>query len=102
MIRRPPRSTLFPYTTLFRSERHPPLVPFFAFATAIAVINSVIGGAAVAVGLGAIVDASLGVAAAGGGAVAILSAWGWIEYSDRLFTARAEEVEPLFPSESSP
>src|SRR5687768_17894204 len=25
MIRRPPRSTLFPYTTLFRSVRHPPL-----------------------------------------------------------------------------
>src|SRR5256885_17034952 len=24
MIRRPPRSTLFPYTTLFRSERIPP------------------------------------------------------------------------------
>src|SRR5215510_2958499 len=24
MIRRPPRSTLFPYTTLFRSVRHPP------------------------------------------------------------------------------
>src|SRR2546430_16165503 len=23
MIRRPPRSTLFPYTTLFRSRRHP-------------------------------------------------------------------------------
>src|SRR5256885_7681855 len=23
MIRRPPRSTLFPYTTLFRSPRHP-------------------------------------------------------------------------------
>src|SRR5256885_7323123 len=23
MIRRPPRSTLFPYTTLFRSENHP-------------------------------------------------------------------------------
>src|SRR3712207_6975566 len=28
MIRRPPRSTLFPYTTLFRSTRtHPDLVP---------------------------------------------------------------------------
>src|SRR3712207_7904718 len=26
MIRRPPRSTLFPYTTLFRSEVRPPLV----------------------------------------------------------------------------
>src|SRR3712207_6951011 len=25
MIRRPPRSTLFPYTTLFRSERPPPV-----------------------------------------------------------------------------
>src|SRR5260370_16069828 len=24
MIRRPPRSTLFPYTTLFRSEQHGP------------------------------------------------------------------------------
>src|SRR3712207_8792139 len=24
MIRRPPRSTLFPYTTLFRSKLHPP------------------------------------------------------------------------------
>src|SRR5258705_6446586 len=33
MIRRPPRSTLFPYTTLFRSLRNPPaarlLFPFF-------------------------------------------------------------------------
>src|SRR3712207_7068443 len=25
MIRRPPRSTLFPYTTLFRSRRGPPI-----------------------------------------------------------------------------
>src|SRR5258707_10528794 len=27
MIRRPPRSTLFPYTTLFRSQVHRPLRP---------------------------------------------------------------------------
>src|SRR2546430_15905917 len=27
MIRRPPRSTLFPYTTLFRSELAPPQLP---------------------------------------------------------------------------
>src|SRR5256885_11962010 len=26
MIRRPPRSTLFPYTTLFRSQVRPPLI----------------------------------------------------------------------------
>src|SRR3712207_9072769 len=30
MIRRPPRSTLFPYTTLFRSAVVPPLVREFA------------------------------------------------------------------------
>src|SRR3989475_5980654 len=29
MIRRPPRSTLFPYTTLFRSAYAPALVGFF-------------------------------------------------------------------------
>src|SRR3712207_8813535 len=27
MIRRPPRSTLFPYTTLFRSYTHQPFIP---------------------------------------------------------------------------
>src|SRR2546428_10054427 len=27
MIRRPPRSTLFPYTTLFRSDRRAPVPP---------------------------------------------------------------------------
>src|SRR6266478_10008997 len=43
MIRRPPRSTLFPYTTLFRSRRHPDavavialtLLPFVIFAHAL-------------------------------------------------------------------
>src|SRR2546426_2037542 len=31
MIRRPPRSTLFPYTTLFRSQPQPPDVAAFVF-----------------------------------------------------------------------
>jgi hypothetical protein len=72
--------------------------PIFAFSSAVAVINSVVGGAAIAVALGAVTDASLGVAAAGGGAAALISAVGWIRYSDRLFNARAAEAEPLFPS----
>src|SRR2546430_9685958 len=33
MIRRPPRSTLFPYTTLFRSLRHLVPIPDLAHAT---------------------------------------------------------------------
>src|SRR5256885_3991963 len=32
MIRRPPRSTLFPYTTLFRSEIYAPLAHRFGMA----------------------------------------------------------------------
>src|SRR5712691_12779000 len=35
MIRRPPRSTLFPYTTLFRSTVHPSLLPRFPGAHAV-------------------------------------------------------------------
>src|SRR2546422_5862116 len=44
MIRRPPRSTLFPYTTLFRSLRHitmPLLMPTTVFVTTIALVASV-------------------------------------------------------------
>jgi hypothetical protein len=63
------------------------------------VINSVVGGAALAVALGAIADASLGVAAAGGGVAAMISVVSWIRYSDRVFTERADEIEPLFPSQ---
>jgi hypothetical protein len=85
-------------STALSPRRYQGRVPFFAFSTAIAVINSVIGGAAIAVALGAIFDASLGVAAAAGGVAGIISVMGWVEYSDRLFTARAEETEPLFPS----
>lgn len=85
-------------STALSPRRYEGRLPFFAFSSAVAVINSVVGGAAIAVALGAVVDASLGVAAAGGGVVAILSVVGWVEYSDRLFTARADEVEPLFPS----
>ena len=74
-------------------------IPYFAFSSAIAVINAVVGGAAVAVALGALADASLGVAVAVGGAAALLSAAGWIRFADRLFDERASEVEPLYPSQ---
>jgi hypothetical protein len=75
--------------------------PYFAFSTAVIVINSVVGGAAVAVALGAFLDASLGVAAGAGGLAAIASVVGWLRYADRLLDAAAGETEPLFPSPSS-
>src|SRR3712207_8317397 len=35
MMRRPPRSTLFPYTTLFRSDAHRSMAPVLALAAQI-------------------------------------------------------------------
>jgi hypothetical protein len=72
--------------------------PIFAFSSAIAVINGVVGGAAVALALGAIVDAPLAVAAAAGGIAAIASVVGWIRYADALLEDRAAEVRPKFPT----
>jgi hypothetical protein len=72
--------------------------PVFAFSTAIAVINSVVGGGVAAIALGALVDAPLGIAAAVGVATAIVSAVAWVRYADRLLEASAARSEPLFPT----
>ena len=72
--------------------------PFFAFSSAILVIDSVVGGAALAVALGAAFDASLGPAAAAGVAAAIVSVIAWTRYAGRLLEAVAGRVEPLFPT----
>jgi hypothetical protein len=72
--------------------------PVFAFSSAIAVINSVVGGGAAAIALGVLVDAPLGVAAGLGGVVAGVSAVAWLRYADRLLDASAARAEPLFPS----
>ena len=72
--------------------------PLFAFSSAIAVINGVVGGSAVAIALGALADVSLGLATAAGAIAAIGSIVGWIRYALRLLAASAAEVRPLFPS----
>jgi hypothetical protein len=74
--------------------------PYFAFSTAILVINSVVGGVAVALAIGAISDLPLGPVAAVGAAAAIASVVAWIRYADRLLDASAAADEPLFPSPS--
>jgi hypothetical protein len=58
----------------------------------------VVGGAAVAIALGAFLDASLGLAASIGGAAAIGSVLFWLRYADRLLEMRAGQIEVLSPS----
>jgi hypothetical protein len=72
--------------------------PYFAFSTAILVIDSVVGGAAVAIAAGAFLDASLGVAVGVGVAAATASVIAWLRYAGRLLDAGAAQAEPLFPS----
>ena len=71
---------------------------FFTFATVVAVINSVVGGSAIAIALGALADASLGVAAGVGGVVALVSLVTLLRYADRLLEERAGRTESIFPS----
>jgi hypothetical protein len=73
--------------------------PYFAFSSAVIVIDSLVGGATVALGLGAPLDAPLGLAAGVGSVIAILSTVAWINYAGRLLTAAAA-TEPMFPSPS--
>ena len=71
---------------------------FFTFATVVAVVNSVVGGAAIAIALGAIADSSLGVAAGIGGVVAIISLAALLRFADRLLEERTSRTEAIFPS----
>jgi hypothetical protein len=66
--------------------------------TFVAVIDGVVGGAAVAVAVGAIFDAGLAISGAAGGVAAVLSIVGWISFADRLLEAGAARLEPLFPT----
>jgi hypothetical protein len=75
--------------------------PIFAFSSAVNVINGVVGGAAVAIAVGAVFDAPLGVAAAAGVVTAVASFFVWLRYADRLLDESAAETKPLFPSPST-
>jgi hypothetical protein len=71
---------------------------YFTFGSVVAVINSVVGGSAVAIALGAFLDASLAVAAGVGGVVAIISVIALLRFASRLLEERTGGVAPLFPS----
>src|SRR5918999_2511649 len=71
---------------------------FFTFATVVGVINSVVGGSALAIALGAIAEVSLGVAAGVGGVAALASLVALLRNADRLLEERTGRTESIFPS----
>jgi hypothetical protein len=71
---------------------------YFTFATVVAVINSVVGASAIAIAVGAIVGAPLGICAGAGGAVGLVSLALLSRHADRLLEERAGSTEALFPS----
>jgi hypothetical protein len=71
---------------------------YFTFATVVAVINSVVGGGAVAIAIGAVGGSALGVAAGIGGVAALISLAALLRHADRLLEERTRGTEAIFPS----
>ena len=68
----------------------------------VTLINSVVGDSAVAIAVGAITTAPLGVSAAIGGVVAIASIVGLRRHEQRMLEEGVGQVEVLFPSPDAP
>jgi hypothetical protein len=75
---------------------------YFTTPSMVAVINSVVGGTAVAIAVGAIADPPLGISAGIGGLVAIVSAAAMRRFETRYLQAGVGELEVLFPSPPGP
>jgi hypothetical protein len=71
---------------------------YFTTPTMVAVINSVVGGSAVAIAVGAIADPPLGLLAGIGGLVAIVSLAALRRFETRYLRAGIGELDVLFPS----
>ena len=75
---------------------------FFTTASMVTVINSVVGGSAVAIAIGAITDAPLGVSAAIGVVVAIVSIVALRRHEQRMLVECYRQLDVLFPSPHAP
>jgi hypothetical protein len=76
--------------------------PAFAFSTAVAVVNGVVGGGLAAVALGAFPDVPLWLAVAAGVLVAAASIAGWLRYAAGILSSAAAQVTPLLPTPTQP
>lgn len=75
--------------------------PAYAFSSAIAVVNGVVGGAVAAIALGAVPDVPLWLATAVGVLVAAASVYGWVRIAARILERAATRVSPRSPSPSA-
>jgi hypothetical protein len=75
--------------------------PAYAFSSAIAVVNGVVGGAVAAIALGAVPDVPLWLATAVGVLVAAASVYGWVRVAARILERAATWVSPRSPSPSA-
>jgi hypothetical protein len=71
---------------------------YFTAGTMIAVINSVVGGGAVAIAVGAVTSAPLGICASVGGVIAIISLARLMRIENRMYHEMGGFTEVLFPS----
>jgi hypothetical protein len=74
---------------------------FFTTGSMIAVINSVVGGAAVAIAVGTFTDAPLGICTGVGGLAAIVSLARLLRIENRMYHEMGGFSEALFPSPES-
>jgi hypothetical protein len=73
---------------------------YLTIATTIAVINSIVGGSAIALAIAASFGAALGLAVALGAAAAAVSLLALLRVEARVLANRARNTEPLFPTPS--
>jgi hypothetical protein len=71
---------------------------YFTAGTMIAVINSVVGGGAVAIAVGALTGAPLGICAVVGGVIAVISLVRLMRIENRMYHEMGGFTEVLFPS----
>jgi hypothetical protein len=72
--------------------------PFFTAAAMVAVVNSVVGGAVLALLIGAVIDWPLGVAAAAGGLLALASITVQYRFQGQRFVEIDDRLDSIFPS----
>lgn len=75
--------------------------PAYAFSSAIAVVNGVVGGAVAAIALGAVPGVPLWLATAVGVLVAAASVYCWLRIAARILERAATQVSPRSPSPSA-